>query len=173
MRPDEAEFPSAAERGAHRVCLVVMLQVGKHLPVRCLDLVQGSRYMSHCMKRYRVDPSPDRAIQPDPTGPDSFVGASSHRPQPRTAHPSTTTHARGVMQLYQPPHQVTEAPGLPLLETAPDPPSQLAGREPGLQVRDWMANPSSLFLLFSPEDVLIKRRTSATWEGENADRDPR
>jgi hypothetical protein len=44
----------------------------------------------------------------DPSGPDtaSFVGASSHQPLPRTAHPSTTAHG-GVTQRYQPPHQLT------------------------------------------------------------------
>jgi hypothetical protein len=42
-------------------------------------------------------------------------------------------HRRGVTELYQPLHQVTEVPGFPVLETAPDPPNQLAGREPGLQ----------------------------------------
>jgi hypothetical protein len=84
------------------------------------------------IERYKVDPSPDRAIQRAQIA--GCVGASSHQPPPKDWAPIHHHPRGGVTQLYQPLHQETEVPGLPLLETAPDPPNQPAGRGPGHSV---------------------------------------
>ncbi len=88
-----ARHPRPQCRIQHAGCLHYLHFIS---PVRLCTLATTFRYVGRfcsIMKRYKVDPRPDRAIQRGQS--ESSVDGSSHQPLLRTAHPSTTSHGGG------------------------------------------------------------------------------